>query len=62
MAPRDATLVEVSFYPPKGMEGYRLFRIEYGEGFPEGIMYLPPGVNPGMVEWVMNPKELDYGN
>jgi hypothetical protein len=33
------------FNPPKGMEGWRNFRIEYGfegDGLPEGSIWLPP--------------------
>lgn len=38
------------------LSGYRMFRIEYGFecGCPEGHILLPPGVDPDVVERVIN--------
>jgi hypothetical protein len=32
--------------PPAGMEGWRLFRIEYGDGLAEGRVWMPPLMRP----------------
>ena len=41
---------------PAGMAGWRRFRIEYGFecSCPEGTIYLPPGVDPDVVETLLN--------
>ncbi len=44
-------LVEVVvFNPPKGMESWRMYRIEYGEGMPEGTIWLVPHISPQYIE------------
>jgi len=38
---RSRLVEQMVLNPPKGMEGWRMFRIEYGEGMPEGLIWLP---------------------
>ena len=50
-------------YLPGGMKGWRRYRIEYGFecSCPEGIIYLPPQVDPDEVELLLNllPTNVD---
>ncbi len=52
-------MIARSDFLPDAMEGWRAYRIEYGfEGScPEGIIYLPPYVNPIEIERILNLKE-----
>lgn len=48
---------EMVFNPPKGMEGWREYRIEYG-GFHEGCLvegniWLPPHADPDFIETIL---------
>jgi hypothetical protein len=46
------------FNPPKGLEGYRFYRIEYGGPNEycvyEGAIWLPRHVNPEEIEEIIN--------
>ena len=54
------SLVEMGVmnYPDPRMEGWRLYRIEYGghamDCVCEGMIWLPPNVNPDRIEYVLN--------
>ncbi len=41
MTIRPRLVEEMVQTPPKGMESWRMYRIEYGEGLPEGTIWLP---------------------
>jgi hypothetical protein len=43
---------------PDGMKGWKRYRIEYGFecSCPEGIIYLPPWVDPYLIENIINRK------
>ena len=47
---------------PEGFEGWRMFRIEYHPQELESFMWLPPGVDPSVVEDVMNGNETCIGS
>ncbi|KKN89775.1 hypothetical protein LCGC14_0236210 [marine sediment metagenome] len=36
--------------PPKGMESWQMYRIEYGEGLPEGTIWLREHMSPQYIE------------
>lgn len=44
---------------PDAMKGWRAYRIEYGFecSCPEGMIYLPPYINPIEIERILNLKE-----
>ena len=53
-----ASLVECAvFRPPPGMESWRFYRIEYGDGKPEGAIWLPPDVDRRDIEAVINGED-----
>jgi len=35
---------------PEGMKDWRMYRIEYGPGGPEGVIWLPRSMNPEYLE------------
>lgn len=43
-----------------GMQGWRRYRIEYGYGGPEGVIYLPPHICPTQVEVLIEQEETTH--
>jgi hypothetical protein len=52
------SLVEYAvFREPEGLEGWRCYRIEYLGTNREGSIWLPPDLNPSLVEDLINKQE-----
>ena len=54
----EEMIARVDFLP-SSMKGWRAYRIEYGfeRSCPEGIIYLPPHVDPILIERILHCKE-----